>query len=110
MAVQEPDHSSQGARIVGALLKVWPVKEAPLPVQIAFYEQLQRAVEPYGNGKGQEVSWFRKLDHDLRYSLGILRPLAAQQVHEAQQAKRRLDVMVNRVPADLRGVLREARP
>lgn len=109
MAAEEPDHSSQGAQLVGALLKVWPAKEAPLAVQIAFYEELQRAVEPYKD-EGRDAGWFRKLDRELSQSLVPLRRLAAQQVREAQKAKERLDGVVSKVPLKLRRTLRQAKP
>jgi hypothetical protein len=109
MTARQPSQASQGAQAVGALLKSWPAKDAPLLVQIAFYEELQRTVEPFASGKGREANWFTQLDRALSNNLVVLDRLASQVLRESKKANSRLNNAVNKVPAALRRVLRQAR-
>ena len=109
MAEEQPSQAESGTQIVGTLMKHWPDKEAPLLVQIAFYEELQRAVEPFTAGEDREAKWFSQLGRELARNLTALRQVAAQLAHESEWARNRLDSVVNKVPHDLRRVLRQAR-
>jgi hypothetical protein len=106
---QQPSQAVRGTEIVGAFLKHWPAKDAPLPVQIAFYEELQRAVEPFAAGEDQEARWFSQLGRELSRNLTAFRQLATQLTRESEWAKNRLDSAVDKVPRDLQRVLRQAR-
>jgi hypothetical protein len=109
MADERASQAAIGTQIVGALLKHWPATEAPLLMQIAFYEELRRAVAPFTSGTDQEARWFQLLGNELARNLTVLFQVAAQLAAQSEWAKNRLDSAVNQVPYDLRRVLRQAR-
>jgi chemotaxis protein histidine kinase CheA len=105
----DPQRSTVGTRAVGELLKFWPTKEAPLPLQIAFYEELQQVVQTYTKCEGRDGRWFGQLERELDRSLTTVRQLVTQLARELERARSQLDKAMNQVPSDLRRVLREAK-
>lgn len=104
---EAPNQVERGAQIVRELVKVWPSKEAPLSVHIAFCEQLQLAIGPWVSVEGSAGRWFAQADKELRQRLKALRQLAAHVTRETDKARQRWQVVAEQAPKEVRQVLRQ---
>jgi hypothetical protein len=101
-------HLEWTAAVVASFLKVWPAKEAPLGMHIAFCDELRRAIEPFTKVSGLDAAWFKRVDEMLEDKLKALRKLVGTAERQAKNTHDRLARLTNQAPPGLRAAIHQA--